>query len=57
MKYRYLIANLIDGDVVGTNAQPMQEDLENEELTYIDLACNQIYDPYKKAWETIKEVK
>ena len=54
MKVRYLIVDLIDGSVVGTNQELSQEELDDDYYTVIDLASFQAYNPAVGVWEVME---
>ena len=54
MKFRYLIVDLIDGSVVGTNNELTQHELDDDYYTVIDLAAFQAYNPTLGIWEAME---
>lgn len=54
MKFRYLIVDLNDGCVIGTNQALTPLELSDDYYAIIDLASFQAYNPVFDIWETIE---
>lgn len=56
MKFRYLIFEIDNVVVSGSNKEPPADMLEDDFLLIVDTATDQQMDPYKGEWKAIKEV-
>lgn len=55
MKFRYLVVELDNGMVYGTNTEVDTDLLEDEIYAVIDTATNQVFNPASDEWEPIEE--
>lgn len=55
MKFRYLVVELDNGMVYGTNTEVDTDMLGDEIYAVIDTATNQVFNPASDEWEPIEE--